>query len=99
MLRVFTNMTGKLEIIIGFVQILIVPPYTVIIIILDQVGTKLAILMEATMVGIATAIITMAIIILAIILTQALEKLVTGKEFIEDAIEKILKKHSVNLIF
>jgi sulfite exporter TauE/SafE len=92
-------MTGKLEIIIGFVQILIVPPYTVIIIILDQVGTKLAILMEATMVGIATAIITMAIIILAIILTQALEKLVTGKEFIEDAIEKILKKHSVNLIF
>ena len=95
----FTNMTGKLEIIIGFVQILIVPPYTVIIIILDQVGTKLAILMEATMVGIATAIITMATIILAIILTQALEKLVTGKEFIEDAIEKILKKHSVNLIF
>jgi len=92
-------MTGKLEIIIGFVQILIVPPYTVIIIILDQVGTKLAILMEATMVGIATAIITMATIILAIILTQALEKLVTGKEFIEDAIEKILKKHSVNLIF
>ena len=92
-------MTGKLEIIIGFVQILIVPPYTVIITILDQVGTKLAILMEATMVGIATAIITMAIIILAIILTQALEKLVTGKEFIEDAIEKILKKHSVNLIF
>ena len=91
-------MTGKLEIIIGFVQILIVPPYTVIIIILDQVGTKLAILMEATMVGIATAIIIMAIIILAIILTQALEKLVTGKEFIEDAIEKILKKHSVNLI-
>ena len=95
----FTNMTGKLEIIIGFVQILIVPPYTVIITILDQVGTKLAILMEATMVGIATAIIIMAIIILAIILTQALEKLVTGKEFIEDAIEKILKKHSVNLIF
>ncbi|WP_435190366.1 hypothetical protein ACMAZA_04305 [Pseudothioglobus sp. nBUS_23] len=92
-------MTGKLEIIIGFVQILIVPPYTVIIIILDQVGTKLAILMEATMVGIATAIIIMATIILAIILTQALEKLVTGKEFIEDAIEKILKKHSVNLIF
>ena len=92
-------MTGKLEIIIGFVQILIVPPYTVIIIILDQVGTKLAILMEATMVGIAMAIITMATIILAIILTQVLEKLVTGKEFIEDAIEKILKKHSVNLIF
>ena len=92
-------MTGKLEIIIGFVQILIVPPYTVIITILDLVGTKLAILMEATMVGIETAIITMATIILAIILTQALEKLVTGKEFIEDAIEKILKKHSVNLIF
>tara|TARA_B000000475_G_scaffold56799_1_gene44780 strand:- start:58 stop:336 length:279 start_codon:yes stop_codon:yes gene_type:complete len=92
-------MTGKLEIIIGFVQILIVPPYTVIIIILDQVGTKLAILMEATMVGIATAIIIMATIILAIISTQALEKLVTGKEFIEDVIEMILMKHSVNLIF
>ena len=92
-------MTGKLEIIIGFVQILIVPPYTVIITILDLVGTKLAILMEATMVWIATAIIIMATITLAIILTQALEKLVTGKEFIEDAIEKILKKHSVNLIF
>ena len=92
-------MTGKLEIIIGSVQILIVPPYTVIITILDLVGTKLAILMEATMVGIATAIIIMATITLAIILTQALEKLVTGKEFIEHAIEMILKKHSVNLIF
>ena len=91
-------MTGKLEIIIGSVQILIVPPYTVIITILDLVGTKLAILMEATMVGIATAIIIMATITLAIILTQALEKLATGKEFIEHAIEMILKKHSVNLI-
>jgi uncharacterized protein YoxC len=55
--------------------------------------------MEATMVGIAMAIIIMATITLAIILTQALEKLATGKEFIEHAIEMILKKHSVNLIF
>ena len=82
-------MTGNLEIIIGFVQIQVALPFMVITTILDLVGTKQAIPMELTMVGIAMVTITLVTIIQAIILIQGQVEHATEKEFIEGAIKRL----------
>jgi hypothetical protein len=84
------NTIGSLEILIEYVQTQIAPLFMAITTILGRVGTKLAILMVATMEGIVTVIIIMVTIILAIISTKVQEKVVMEKEFLEHAIKRFI---------